>query len=565
MSLKKVFLPLIVVSTIFLLALGIVTYLVFVNQENLYLSQINRYKSYLLADELRQSSDDLTRLARTYVVSGDSKWEKQYFEVLDIRNGKQTRPKDYHRIYWDFRAADDSNVGETDIKAPLKDLMKKAGFTNKEFELLKEAENNSNNLVATEVYAMNAVKGIFDDGSGTYKIKGEPDQETAITKMHDLNYHKDKSVIMKPIDKFFVALDKRTNSSVEYYKNLASSYIYTMIGITIFLIVVMIITIVMTFNILKSLGKEPYEISEIVDKVANGDLTLRFEDVKVTGVYSSIKIMVMNLKEILTRVVDISGTLASSSEELNAFANNLSESASSQASSEEETSAATVELANSIKQVLTHTIAMQDMSEKSLHEAQDYKNNIAKVTEEMLSISESTEKIGDIIRVIDDIADQTNLLALNAAIEAARAGEHGRGFAVVADAISGLANRSAESTKEIEKLINESVKKINSGVESVKVSSESFHSIISNIEENNEIVKEITIATEEQKNGSEQIQKATDEMNNMTQNVSSSADELAGSTSELQNLAEDLTKIVSNFQLDNEIDQSGKGNIKLVQ
>ena len=64
-----------------------------------------RYNSYLLADELRQSSDDLTRLARTYVVSGDAKWEQQYFEILDIRNGKKPRPAEYEKIYWDFKAA----------------------------------------------------------------------------------------------------------------------------------------------------------------------------------------------------------------------------------------------------------------------------------------------------------------------------------------------------------------------------------------------------------------------------------------------------------------------------
>lgn len=65
-----------------------------------------QYISYLLADELRQSSDDLTRLARTYVITADAKYERQYFDILDIRNGKKPRPAEYHRIYWDFIAAD---------------------------------------------------------------------------------------------------------------------------------------------------------------------------------------------------------------------------------------------------------------------------------------------------------------------------------------------------------------------------------------------------------------------------------------------------------------------------
>ena len=87
-----------------------------------------RYDSYLLADELRQSSDDLTRLARTYVATGDAKWEQQYFEVLDIRNGKRPRPAHYERIYWDFRAADATPAGGDGESLSLTDRMRRAGF-----------------------------------------------------------------------------------------------------------------------------------------------------------------------------------------------------------------------------------------------------------------------------------------------------------------------------------------------------------------------------------------------------------------------------------------------------
>src|SRR5689334_1289293 len=75
-------------------------------QEDLKHKQDIRYRSFLLADELRQSSDDLTRLARTYVVTDDPAYEQQYNDILDIRNGKKPRPEEYYRIYWDFVAAD---------------------------------------------------------------------------------------------------------------------------------------------------------------------------------------------------------------------------------------------------------------------------------------------------------------------------------------------------------------------------------------------------------------------------------------------------------------------------
>jgi methyl-accepting chemotaxis protein len=119
-------------------------------------AQERRLQSSRLADELRQSSDDLTRLARTYVVTGDPKWEKQYFEVLDIRNGKTPRPDHYDRIYWDFRAADERPAGGGQVVA-LQTLMKNAGISDAEFDKLKQAQANSDDLVRTETIAMNLV------------------------------------------------------------------------------------------------------------------------------------------------------------------------------------------------------------------------------------------------------------------------------------------------------------------------------------------------------------------------------------------------------------------------
>src|SRR5690606_30266658 len=93
--------------------------------EAIFKAHEQRYLSYKLADELRQSSDDLTRLARTYVVSGDSRWEAQYMEILDIRNGKKPRPAGIQGIYWDFRAVDIHPPGQPGEAVPLLDLMRR--------------------------------------------------------------------------------------------------------------------------------------------------------------------------------------------------------------------------------------------------------------------------------------------------------------------------------------------------------------------------------------------------------------------------------------------------------
>jgi len=166
----------------------------FWNQRLLKLAQENRYDSYRLAHELRRSSDELTRLARTYVVTGDPDFERQYWHVLDVRNGRAARP-------------DGGTVA-------LRTLMERQGFTAAEFAKLTEAEDNSNALVTTEAIAMNAVKGRFADGQGGYTKTGEPDLELARRIMHDRKYHDDKALIMGPIMEFEEMIDARTNAAV---------------------------------------------------------------------------------------------------------------------------------------------------------------------------------------------------------------------------------------------------------------------------------------------------------------------------------------------------------------
>lgn len=314
-----------------------------------------------------------------------------------------------------------------------------------------------------------------------------------------------------------------------------------------------VVSLFITRGLTKQLGDEPGVISNIVDSVASGDLTVHFEDKglgKETGVFKSLKFMVTNLKELVFEITSVANSLAASSEEINASANNLSESAQTQAASVEETSASTEELTASIKQVSNHSLTMSERSDAALEEAKVYQNNLIRISEEMTNISTSTQEIGEIIQVINDIADQTNLLSLNAAIEAARAGEHGRGFAVVAEEISKLATRSGDSTKEIEKLIRESIERINSGVASVQESSEKFNEIMKTIEDNTSAIQSISQSVEEQRTGSEQIQKATEDVNQITQSVSASAEEMSSSTAELHNLAEKLNNVVSEFKIE---------------
>ncbi len=178
-----------------------------------------QYSSYLLADELRQSSDDLTRLARTYVITGDPSYEAQYMDILAIRNGEMERPLDYHRIHWDFVAAGRPVSSGSGITRSLEDLMRDEGFTKEEFALLAEAKSNSDGLVALEVKAMNAVKGRFADAGGNYTVSGEPDFKLARELLHSKEYHQFKADIMAPIHEFLGSPEKRISAQIAGFKS----------------------------------------------------------------------------------------------------------------------------------------------------------------------------------------------------------------------------------------------------------------------------------------------------------------------------------------------------------
>ena len=178
-----------------------------------------QYKSLILADELRQSSDDLTRMARTYVITGNPMFEEQYKTVLAIRNAESPRPKRYNGIFWDFLSLENSTATLDGEKIALRDLMRNANFPESELNMLFTSQNESDDLTKLEHKAMNAIKGIFEDKNGNYTIKAEPDFALARELMHSKEYHEAKIRIMKPLDNFYKAFENRTKQKVEEARN----------------------------------------------------------------------------------------------------------------------------------------------------------------------------------------------------------------------------------------------------------------------------------------------------------------------------------------------------------
>lgn len=227
-----------------------------------------RFQSYLLADELRQSSDDLTRLARTYVITGDAKYEAEYLDILAIRNGEKERPADYHRIYWDFHAAGRPVAPGSGATRALTDLMRDAGFTDDEFALLKQAQANSDGLVALEVQAMNAVKGVIVDAQGNYTVHNAPDMALARDLLHSPTYHGYKADIMMPVNQFLTAMEARFAARIAALELKQAQATRAAMGAALMSLVMAVLA---TFVMIQQILKPLLAIRSVMKRLGDGE------------------------------------------------------------------------------------------------------------------------------------------------------------------------------------------------------------------------------------------------------------------------------------------------------
>jgi signal transduction histidine kinase len=229
-----------------------------------------KYRSLQLANELFRSSEELTKMARSYVITGDSIYERFFFEILDVRNGIRPRPEDYSITDWNpdrWLAPDASGSA-----IPLMDLMRREGFSERELDLLQQSQRNSDSLVNLEKQAFAATKGLCSDQLGNFALPCVPDRDFAIRLLFSKRYQAEKERIMAPIRQFMLELDNRTQTTLSNLQLKFQQQILLILAVLcIALLVVAIATFYMRRNILRPLDY----LSRQASSIAQGSYSTR--------------------------------------------------------------------------------------------------------------------------------------------------------------------------------------------------------------------------------------------------------------------------------------------------
>lgn len=293
-----------------------------------------------------------------------------------------------------------------------------------------------------------------------------------------------------------------------------------------------------TVRVLSALAKA--DLTEKINRQYRGTFAILRDDANKT---------VDNLARNVLSIKDAADATNAAAREIAAGNTDLSQRTEQQATSLDKTASSMEELASTVKLNAERARQASQLAAETSGLAIKGGEVVNDVINTMTAINESSQKVTDIIGVIDGLAFQTNILALNAAVEAARAGEQGRGFAVVASEVRSLAQRSAAAAKEIKQLISASVEKVEGGSRQVEFAGQTMQEIVCSVQRVTEIVSEISTASLEQSAGIDQVNKAVSEMDAVTQQNSVLVKEAAAAAESLEEQARHMQAMISVFRL----------------
>ncbi len=306
-------------------------------------------------------------------------------------------------------------------------------------------------------------------------------------------------------------------------------------------------------------AREAADIAFAVDGLASGlknlsdgDMTFRLSQ-PFTGTLDQLRVnfnsSVEKLQTVLRSVGENARMIDAGANEIRSAADDLSKRTEQQAASVEETAAALEEVTTAVKDSAVRAADAGKLVEHTRGGAERSGTVVRQAVTAMEEIEKSSDEIGKIIGVIDDIAFQTNLLALNAGVEAARAGEAGKGFAVVAQEVRELAQRSATAAREIKALINASGDKVRDGVELVGQTGKALEAIVADVQQINTNVASIVVSAREQSTGLSEINTSVNQMDQGTQQNAAMVEQATAASHSLASQAAALNELLAQFTL----------------
>ncbi len=350
-----------------------------------------------------------------------------------------------------------------------------------------------------------------------------------------------------PWDWYLISGVYMEDINAAFYANLLQYFIVVLvIGGLISLAMTLIIR-----NVKRSLGGEPGYAARIAETIASGDLTsklaLRADD--RNSMLFAMHNMQGRLTDTIQQIRSGTETITLAAQEISAGNLDLSSRTEEQAASLGETAASMEQLTATVKQTADNARQANQMASSASQIAGEGGTVVQQVVDTMQNIAASSNRVVDIISVIEGIAFQTNILALNAAVEAARAGEDGRGFAVVAGEVRNLAQRSSEAAKEIKGLIEASVHQVDTGRGLVERAGTTMTSIVQAVQRVTDIIGEISAASEEQSRGIEQVNIAITQMDQTTQQNAAMVEQAAAAAQSMEEQSRSLREAVNVFRV----------------
>ena len=301
-------------------------------------------------------------------------------------------------------------------------------------------------------------------------------------------------------------------------------------------------------SIVRPLGVAAAEL----DSIEHGDLSRSVEvnrQDEIGAMQQRLAEMQAGLTRVVLQIRQASDGVAVSASEIAQGNRDLSSRTEQAASNLEQTASSLEQITATVKQTADSARQANQLAANAAQVAQKGGAVVGQVVHTMNDISQSSQRISDIISVIDGIAFQTNILALNAAVEAARAGEQGRGFAVVATEVRNLAQRSASAAKEIKALIEDSVGRVEAGRKLVDEAGEAMEEIVTSVQLVAHIISGTAAASREQSAGIEQVNQAVSQMDHITQQNAALVEEATAASESLQEQAQELSVLVASFKL----------------